>query len=133
MTAYAASKRRRYRNSVRAGEYGPMHLRYGRGAVLANTNRTASMPQVTGATATAGSLRALLSWTAVPNVSQYKVEQSANGSTGWATVAMVDAGMTSVTIAPLTASVQVFFRVSAINGAGVAGTVSANASCTPTA
>lgn len=133
MTVYAPSKRRRFRNAYRAGEYGPMHLRYGRGKVLAETNRTASMPQVTGLTATAGSLRALLAWTAVPNANQYKVEQSPNGSTGWTQVALTDAGMTSVTIAPLTASVAVFFRVSAINGAGVAGTVSANATCTPTA
>lgn len=133
MSAYAPSKRRRFRNAYRAGEYGPMHLKYGRAVALANTKKTAAMVQVTGLSATAGSLSALLAWTAVPDANHYLVEKSADGSTGWTFVANVNAGMTSLTVTGLTASVAVFFRVSAINGAGTAGAVSANATCTPTA
>lgn len=133
MTVYAPSKRRRIKNAVRDGDYGPNHLRYGRGAVLANSYKTTVPAQVTGVTATAGSLKATLGWTVIPNVFQYKIEQSNDGSTGWATIASVPGSNWGYVVTGLTASVARFWRVSAVNGDGVAGTVSSTVTATPTA
>jgi hypothetical protein len=133
MTVYAPSKRRRFRNAYRSGEYGPNHLKYGRGKVLSETKRTATMTQVTGLTATAGSLKVDLKWGAIPDANLYLVQMSPDGVGTWSDVALVNANIQSTTITGLTASVIKYFRVCAQNGAGSNGSFSANASATPTA
>lgn len=133
MTVYAPSKRRRFRNAYRAGEYGPDHLKYGRGRVALTTKRDATMAQVTGLTATAGSLKVDLKWGVTPDANLYLVQMSPDGVGTWSDVALVNANIQSTTITGLTASVIKYFRVCAQNGAGSNGSFSANASATPTA
>lgn len=74
----------------------------------------------TSPSATAQSSSAILvSWT--DNSSDetgFQIEQSANGSTGWANVASPSAGATSATISGLSASTVYYFRVRAVNSYG---------------
>jgi hypothetical protein len=133
MSATAPSKRRRFRNYYRSGNFGPMHLRRGRAGALAATNKAVAMGQTVGATATAGVLSAKLTWTPKAYANHYLIEQSANGTTGWAEVAKVNGNASSYIVRGLTAAVALFWRISAVNGANVAGAVSTNVTATPTA
>jgi hypothetical protein len=92
--------------------------------------------QVTGLTATAGTLSIALNWTGVLNATSYEVQRSATGTSNW-TTRTTQAGVT-YTDSGLTASTTYYYRVRALSatqqgeysaavGATTAGTASAQA------
>jgi len=88
----------------------------------------------TGLSASAfSSSRIDLAWTdGASNESNYLVERSPNGSSGWATVANLAANSTSYSDTGLAANTTYFYRVSAYNSNGSSAYASADAT-TPTA
>jgi outer membrane protein OmpA-like peptidoglycan-associated protein len=92
--------------------------------------------QTTGLSATAGDSQVTLSWTAPSNggapINDYVIEKSANGSSGWTTIADGTSTLTSYTVTGLSNGTITYFRVSAKNSVGT-GTASATVSGTPVA
>lgn len=137
MNTLAPSKRKRFKNAYRSGDFGPMHLRKGRMAALFATNMAVILTVPAGVTAVAGSLSAVLAWTPQSNVWKYQIDKSPDGTTAWTLAGEINAaGNASVyggIITGLTAAVIQYFRVRAVNANNVATANSANVSATPTA
>jgi hypothetical protein len=79
--------------------------------------------QVGTVTPTAGNAQVALAWSAPANggsaITDYEVEQSLNGSTGWGTAAGGSVtATTGQTVTGLTNGTQYFYRVRAVNAAG---------------
>ena len=92
------------------------------GAVTA-ASRVAS----TVATAVAASPTSItVGWVAIPGATAYEIDQSADGSTNWASVATPAAGATNAVISSLTADTPYFFRIRG-SSAGGNGAWSSNA------
>jgi len=96
-------------------------------SALANATFTVSGPTVpaapSGLTANAQSTTQIqLTWTDnSSNEDGFKVERSATGSSGWAQIATVGAGVATYTDGGLTASTKYYYRVRAYNSAGNSG------------
>jgi len=133
MSATAPSKRKRWRNAYRYGDYGPMHIRKGRGAVAARANESIAILAPTGVVATPGSLRVTLAWNPMGNVNIFQVEKSPDGTTAWTTAALVPGYGYGTVITGLTASVIQYFRVAGTNGNNTLGAYSTVVNATPTA
>ena len=89
--------------------------------------------QVTGQSASADSTTQItVSWnavTAIPGVTNYTIEWSANGSSGWAEIAESPTASTSIADASLSVYTPYYYRIKANNPMG-SGDYSANASAT---
>jgi len=88
-------------------------------------NVTPSAPSDLAVTSQSSS-RITLSWTGVANEAGYKIERSADGSTGWSQVGTTTADVTTFHNVGLTANTTYFYRVRAFNGgdSGYTSTVS---------
>lgn len=131
MSATAPSKRRRIKNAYRDGDYGPMHLRKGRGGAIATTKAATALSAPTGVTATAGTGSITLAWTPMANVLKFAIDRSPDGSTGWAAYATVIGYGTGIRFTGLTAGVAQYFRVAAVNGNGITSAASTVVTTTP--
>ena len=102
--------------------------------VIFNPFRHGKEPdQVTGQSSSADSISQItVSWNAVtasPAVTNYTIEWSANGSSGWAEIAESPTASTSVADASLSTYTTYYYRITANNPVG-SGTPSANTSAT---
>lgn len=90
------------------------------GASLMNTFAAGTtIPLATALTATSTSTTAIrLNWTNVLGETGYRVEQSADGSTGWTTLTTTGAEVLTYTNTGLTTDTPYFYRVTAFNASG---------------
>jgi hypothetical protein len=90
----------------------------------------------TGLSATAGNTQATLSWTApaiaVPLITDYSVQFSADGGTTWTTATDTVSAATTATITGLTNGVSYIFRVAGVNGIGTGEYSTASSPVIPT-
>jgi hypothetical protein len=72
-----------------------------------------------GLTATAVSATRIdLAWNDVPNETSYRVERSANGSTGWSEIAVLNQDQRTYSDTQVGSQQTYFYRVRAVNGGG---------------
>jgi len=72
-----------------------------------------------GLTATAVSATRIdLAWNDVPNETSYRVERSANGSTGWSEIAVLNQDQCTYSDTQVSSQQTYFYRVRALNGGG---------------
>ena len=88
-------------------------------AVVDATTAVAVPPAPAGVSAAAVSTSRIdVGWQDVAGETGYKVQRSANGSSGWAQVGTTGAGETAFSDTGLAAGTEYFYRVLAFNGAG---------------
>ena len=127
VTAYGNSN---YNPNVAGSGSGGGTGAYRLGLMLAGS---APLAAPTGLSASAaGSTQINLSWSAVANATGYSVERSANGSSGWAEVATLGAGVVAYSDTGLVAGTPYYYRVRASNAGGYSPySVTANATTLP--
>ena len=91
----------------------------------------------TNVTAVAGNAQVILSWTAptiaVPPLTDYREQYSADNGVTWTTFAAAASTATSGTVTGLTNGTSYVFRVAAVNGAGTGAYSTASSAVTPAA